>query len=93
MFFLFWGIAKSYNKLDKLSYNKILEDNNKIMSEFIFNEPADAQLISSSLGQNNQILLRYLYKGKNTLVILDVKTRQVVSVITLKKGNNIFESN
>ena len=63
------------------------------MSKFIFNEPADAQLISSSLGQNNQILLRYLYKGKNTLVILDVKTRQVVSVITLKKGNNIFESN
>ena len=32
MFFLFWGIAKSYNKLNKLPYNKILEDNNKIMS-------------------------------------------------------------
>lgn len=93
MFFLFWGIAKSYNKLDKLSYNKILEDNNKIMSEFIFNEPADAQLISSSLGQNNQILLRYLYKGKNTLVILNVKTKQIISVITLKKGSDVFESN
>tara|TARA_A100001011_G_scaffold309773_1_gene326032 strand:- start:35 stop:424 length:390 start_codon:yes stop_codon:yes gene_type:complete len=93
LFFLFWGIAKSYNKLDKLSYNKILEDNNKIMSEFIFNEPADAQLISSSLGQNNQILLRYLYKGKNTLVILNVKTKQIISVITLKKGSDVFESN
>ena len=55
------------------------------MSKFIFNEPADAQLISSSLGQNNQILLRYLYKGKNTLVILNVKTKQVISVITLKR--------
>jgi hypothetical protein len=93
LFFLFWGIAKSYNKLNKPSYNKILEDNKKIMSKFIFNEPADAQLISSSLGQNNQILLRYLYKGKNTLVLLNVKTKQVISVITLKKGSDVFEIN
>jgi hypothetical protein len=63
------------------------------MSKFIFNEPADAQLISSSLGQNNQILLRYLYKGKNTLVLLNVKTKQVISVITLKKGSDVFEIN
>ena len=93
LFFLFWGIAKSYNKLNKPSYNKILEDNKKITSKFIFNEPTDAQLISSSLGQNNQILLRYLYKGKNTLVILNVKTKQVISVITLKKGSDFFEIN
>ena len=93
LFFLFWGIAKSYNKLNEPTYNKILEDNKKIMSKFIFNEPADAQLISSSLGQNNQILLRYLYNGKNTLVILNVKTKQVISVITLKKGSDVFESN
>ena len=93
LFFLFWGIAKSYNKLNEPTYNKILEDNKKIISKFIFNGPADAQLISSSLGQNNQILLRYLYKGKNTLVILNVKTKQVISVITLKKGSDFFEIN
>ena len=53
---------------------------------FNFIEPFDAQLISSSLGQRNEILLRYLYEGKNVLVILNSKTRQVTSIITLKKG-------
>ena len=52
MFFLFWGIAKSYNKLNKPSYNKILEDNKKITSKFIFNEPTDAQLTSHEASAN-----------------------------------------
>ena len=56
-------------------------------------KPTEAQLISSSLGTNNEILLRYLYKGKNTLVILDVKTKKIKSIVTIKKGQNSFKIN
>ena len=53
----------------------------------------DAAVISSSLGTNNEILLRYLYKGKNTLVVLDVKTKKIKSIVTIKKGQNSFKIN
>ena len=94
LIFLFWGLAKNYNKLSDASViNNTLKDNQELISKFDLNEPSDAQLISSSLGANNEILLRYLYKGKNTLVILDVKTKQIKSVITIKKGQNNFKIN
>jgi len=94
LIFLFWGLAKNYNKLSNASLEKDKLKNSKVLTnKFDFSEPSDAQLISSSLGYNNEILLRYLYKGKNTLVILDIKTKQIKSIITLKKGNKIFESN
>ena len=94
LIFLFWGLAKNYNKLNDASIiNNTLKDNQELISKFDLNEPSDAQLISSSLGANNEILLRYLYKGKNTLVILDVKTKQIKSVITIKKGQNNFKIN
>ena len=60
-------------------------------NKFDFNEPTEAQLISSSLGTNNEILLRYLYKGKNTLVVLDIKTKKIKSIVTIKKGQNSFK--
>lgn len=92
--FLFFGLAKSYNKLNnKEISNKTLINNIELPNEFIFNQPDNAELISSSLGPNNQILLRYIYKGKNTLVILDVKTKAIMSIITIKKGQNVFKSN
>ena len=94
LIFLFWGLAKNYNKLSDASViNNTLKDNQELISKFDLNEPSDAQLISSSLGAKNEILLRYLYKGKNTLVILDVKTKQIKSVITIKKGHNNFKIN
>ena len=62
-------------------------------NKFDFYEPTEAQLISSSLGTNNEILLRYLYKGKNTLVVLDIKTKKIKSIITIKKGQNSFKIN
>ena len=94
LIFLFWGLGKKYNKLNNTTaINKTLEDNKEYTNKFDFNEPNEAQLISSSLGTNNEILLRYLYKGKNTLVILDVKTKQIKSVITIKKGQNNFKIN
>ena len=91
---LFFGLADRYKKLsDKAILDKTHENNINISNQFIFNQPSDAQLISSSLGLNNQILLRYLYKGKNTLVILNIKTKKILSVITIKKGQDIFKSN
>ena len=94
LIFLFWGLAKNYNKLNDASIiNNTLKDNQELISKFDLNEPSDAQLIYSSLGANNEILLRYLYKGKNTLVILDVKKKQIKSIITIKKGQNDFKIN
>ena len=94
LIFLFWGLANSYNKLNlnKKIANVTVEKRSMKTNKFEFNEPIDAQLISSSLGPNNQVLLRYLYQGKNTLVILDVNTKKVKSIITIKKGQKNFKS-
>ena len=92
--FLFWGLGKKYNKLNKTpAINKTLRDDIEYTKKIDFNEPTEAQLISSSLGVNNEILLRYLYKGKNTLVILDVKTKKIKTIITIKKGQKSFKIN
>ena len=97
LIFLFWGLGKKYNKLsDTNAINKTLKDDKndiEYTNKFDFNEPTEAQLISSSLGTNNEILLRYLYKGKNTLVILNVKTKKIKSIVTIKKGQNSFKIN
>ena len=94
LIFLFWGLAKNYDKLNKATtINKNLKVDKEFTNKFDFNEPTEAQLISSSLGTNNEILLRYLYKGKNTLVILDIKTKKIKSIVTIKKGQNSFKIN
>ena len=91
---LFWGLGKKYNKLNNTpAINKNLRNDLEYTNKFYFNEPTEAQLISSSLGVNNEILLRYLYKGKNTLVILDVKTKKIKTIITFKKGQKSFKIN
>ena len=91
--FLFWGLANSYSKLNnnnKNTISKIIETEQDHINKFEFNVPADAQLISSNLGPANHVLLRYLYKGKNTLIILDINTKKIKSIITLKKDNENF---
>ena len=92
LIFLFWGLANSYKKLNlnKKIEDKTFEKNLPMINKFDFNEPIDAQLISTSLGPDSQILLRYLYKGKNTLVIIDVKSKKIRSIITLKKRSQKF---
>ena len=91
---LFWGLSKNYSKLNNPeTINKTHKDRKEFINKLDFNEPTKAQLISSSLGANNEILLRYIYKGKNTLVILDVKTKKIKSIVTIKKGQNSFKIN
>ena len=84
---LFIGLAKGYNDLD-LNTKKMDHSFNQEtvkMTPFTFFQPTEAQLISASLGDNNEILLRYQYQGKNVLVILDKSTKQKKAIITIKK--------
>ena len=82
---LFYGLANSYNRLEKKDNNISTKTIEKKLNQFNFLQPKDAQLISSSLGKNNEILLRYIYQGNNVLVVLDIKTKKIMSIITLKK--------
>ena len=94
LIFLFWGLGKKYTKLkNSPTINKTLRDDTEFTNKFDLNQPTEAQLISSSLGTNDDILLRYLYKGKNILVVLNVKTKKIKSIVTIKKGKNSFKIN
>jgi hypothetical protein len=88
---LFLGMAKKYKNIEKIDNNK---NSSKIIEEKLnqlnFLQPSNAQLISSSLGKNNEILLRYIYKGNNVLVIFDTNTNNIKSIITLKKDSIIW---
>ena len=89
LFFLFIGLYNNYVKLEKSEKNEnstLIIDEEKL-NQLNFEQPTSAQLISSSLGQDNEILLRYLYEGNNVLVVLNTKTKQIKSVITVKKGS------
>ena len=83
-------MAKNYKKIEGNQKSKIdyVNQKKKEVSIFNFFQPRDAQLISSSLGLDNEILLRYLYKGNNVLVILDKNTKEKKFIITLKKELN-----
>ena len=86
---MFIGLYNSYDNLEKSEKNKnntLIIDEEKL-NQLNFEQPTSAQLISSSLGQDNEILLRYIYEGNNVLVILNSKTKQIRSIITLKKGS------
>ena len=89
---LFLGLARNYKKIEENNKSKSysVDQNTEELVKFNFLQPHDAQLISSSLGEGNDILLRYLYKGDNVLVILDKKTKQKKVIITLKKELNIW---
>ena len=86
---MFIGLSNSYNNLEKSETNKnnILNIVEHKLNLLNFVQPFSAQLISSSIGQGDKILLRYLYKGNNVLVILDSKTKKIRSIITIKKGS------
>ena len=89
LFVLFIGLSNSYNNLEKSkkTENIILNIDENKLNLLNFVQPFSAQLISSSIGQGNEILLRYLYEGNNVLVILNIKTKQIKSIINIKKGS------
>ena len=89
LFVLFIGLYNKYDNLEKSEKNKnntSIIDEDKL-NQLNFEQPTSAQLISTSLGQDNEILLRYLYEGNNVLVVLNTKTKQIKSIITVKKGS------
>ena len=86
---MFIGLYNKYDNLEKSQKNKnntLIIDEEKL-NQLNFEQPTSAQLISSSLGQDNKILLRYLYEGNNVLVVLNTKKKQIKSIITVKKGS------
>ena len=89
---LFIGLSRNYKKTEENNQSKIysISEKTERLVKFDFFQPNDAQLISASLGAGNEILLRYLYKGNNVLVILDKKTKQKKIIITLKKELKIW---
>ena len=89
---LFIGLSRNYKKIEENNKSKSYSINKKTegLVKFDFFQPNDAQLISTSLGAGNEILLRYLYKGNNVLVIIDKKTKKKKAIITLKKEFKIW---
>ena len=83
---LFIGLAKSFKNLNntqKIEYS--IDKKKQSLNVFNFYQPLDAQLISSSLGDDNKVLLRYLYDGENVLIIIDSKNNKTETIIKLKK--------
>ena len=89
---LFIGLSRNYKKIEENNKSKSdsISKETEGLVKFDFFQPNNAQLISASLGAGNEILLRYLYKGNNVLVILDKKTKQKKTIITLKKELKIW---
>ncbi len=83
--FLFKGLADNYSDLS----NKQSENlQTKKISEIYFSYPNDAQLISSSLGADKELLLRYQYKGEVLLVIVDTINKKIKNKIYFAGGND-----
>ena len=88
LFFLFIGLAKSYKNLNDIQkIESSIDKKEQGTNVFNFYQPLDAQLISSSLGDNNKVLLRYLYDGDNVLIVIDSRNNKMETIIKLKKNN------
>ena len=89
---LFFGLAKGFNKLEESKQTNLYPKNQKQgkISKYTIFHPSKAQLISSSLGVDNEILLRFMFEGNNILVILDKSTKKYKSIISLKKKENTW---
>ena len=83
---LFIGLAKSFKNLNNTQKIESSIDKKKQgLNVFNFYQPLDAQLISSSIGNDNKVLLRYLYDGENVLIIIDSRNNKTETIIKLKK--------
>ena len=83
---LFIGLAKSFKNINNTQKIESSIDKKKQgLNVFNFYQPLDAQLISSSLGDDNKVLLRYLYDGENVLIIIDSRNNKTETIIKLKK--------
>ena len=85
LIFLFKGIADNFSNLSEKESDK---SNKNKLSEMQFFQPHDAQLISSSLGGNNELLLRYQFKGKTVLLVIDTLHKEIKNKIYFNKGKD-----
>ena len=83
---LFIGLAKSFKNLNNTpKIESSIDKKKQGLNVFNFYQPLDAQLISSSLGNDNKVLLRYLYDGENVLIVIDSRNNNTETIIKLKK--------
>ena len=88
---LFIGLAKSFKNLNNSQKIETSIDKKKQgLNVFNFYQPIDAQLISSSIGDDNKVLLRYLYDGENVLIIIDSRNNKTETIIKLKKRKIVW---
>ncbi len=87
---LVFGFFKSYNKLSSKkeisNEKKEITSSIQIIDEIEIFQPKNSQLISSSLGGGNKLLLRYQSEGNNVIIIIDIDRKVILKKIFLKNG-------
>ena len=83
LFLLVFGFIKNYNKISSKTnvINKV-----QMMDEMEIFQPENSQLISSSLGEDGKLLLRYQAEGNNVIIIIDTSRKIILKKIFLRNG-------
>tara|TARA_Y100001960_G_C14269196_1_gene631327 strand:+ start:191 stop:565 length:375 start_codon:yes stop_codon:yes gene_type:complete len=79
------GVIYNY---EKIVSKKEIETNKDDKKEIIFYQPINYQLVSSSLGNNNQLLLRYHSGIKTILLVVDIKKKIIAKKISILKSDD-----
>ena len=81
--FLIFGFV---DKLEKLSKSK--DDKKQALEkQYTLFYPNESQIISVDSYGNENILIRFQQNGKNKLIIVDLKSKKILTNIHLKKSN------
>ena len=87
---LVFGFLKNYNKLASkkniTNGKKEISSTVQIIDKIEIFQPENSQLISSSLGGDNKLLLRYQSEGNNVIMIIDTNRKVILKKIFLKNG-------
>ena len=83
--FLFKGLADNFSNM---SYKQAENSQKNKISEIYFSYPNEAQFISSSLGADKELLLRYQYKGETLLIIVDINNKKIKNKIYFAGGSD-----
>ena len=82
---LIFGFVKNYNKLSsKNEITKTIQETD----EFEIFQPENSQLISSSIGGDERLLLRYQSEGNNVIIIIDTNRKIILKKIFFRNGKD-----
>ena len=77
------GFIKNYEALSQKNNKQKVSNETATINFF---QPKNSQLISSSLGNNNQLLLRYQSRGNNLILIIDLDNKIILKKIEIADG-------